>query len=73
MLSAEPKTEADNSYRDLHYSGYHKTESNNCFTIHCFEENPKSKELDSTLKGCIGWGMSKIHRDYGIARKIESG
>ena len=30
-------------------------------------------EPDSTLKGCMGWGMSKIHRDYGIARKIEWG
>ena len=23
-LSAEPKAEADNTYQDLHYSGYHK-------------------------------------------------
>ena len=35
----KPKAEADNPYRDLDYSGYHKTESNNCFIIHCFEEN----------------------------------
>ena len=33
MLSAEPKAEADNIYRDLDYLGYHKTESNNCFII----------------------------------------
>ena len=30
MLSAEPKAEADNTYRDLDYLGYHETESNNC-------------------------------------------
>ena len=28
--SAKPSTLADNSYRDLDYSGCHKTESNNC-------------------------------------------
>ena len=28
MLSAEPKAKADNTYRDLDYLGYHKTESN---------------------------------------------
>ena len=39
MLSAEPKAEADSTYRDLDYLGYHKTESNNCFIIHCFEQN----------------------------------
>ena len=33
MLSAEAEGE------DLDYSGYHKTESNNCFLINCFEEN----------------------------------
>ena len=30
----KPKAEADNSYRDLDYSGYHKTESKNCLIIH---------------------------------------
>ena len=40
MLSAEPKAEADNVYRDLDYFGCQKkTESNNCFIIHCFEIN----------------------------------
>ena len=39
MLSAEPKAEADNTYRDLDYLGLTKTESNNCSIIHCFEEN----------------------------------
>ena len=39
MLSAELKAEADNTYRDLDFFGYHKTESNNCFLKHCFEEN----------------------------------
>ena len=31
--------EADDTYRDLENSGYHKIESNNCSIIHCFEEN----------------------------------
>ena len=31
MLSAEPKAEADNTYGDLDYLGYNKTESNNLF------------------------------------------
>ena len=40
MLSAEPKAEADNVYRDLDYFGCQKKpESNNCFIIHCFEIN----------------------------------
>ena len=39
MLSAEPKAEADNTYRDLDYSGYPHTKSYNCFIIHCFEIN----------------------------------
>ena len=30
----QPESEADNPNRDLDYSGYHKTESNNCFIIH---------------------------------------
>ena len=28
-------------------------------------------ELDSTLKWCMGWGMSKIHRDYGLREKLS--
>ena len=27
--------EADNSYRDIDNSAYHKNESDNCFIIHC--------------------------------------
>ena len=39
MSSAKPKAEAaDNSYWELDF-GYCKTESNNRFFIHCFEEN----------------------------------
>ena len=34
VLSAKLKAEANNSYRDIT-----KTESNNCFLIHCFEIN----------------------------------
>ena len=34
VLSAELKAEANNSYRNIT-----KTESNNCFLIHCFEIN----------------------------------
>ena len=47
MLSAakvKPKAEADNTYRDLEYSGYHKkTESNYCFIIQCFKENNEKR------------------------------
>ena len=47
MISAIIKVEvsvisgafADNTYRDLDYLGYHKTESKNCFIIRSFEEN----------------------------------
>ena len=40
VLSAEPKAEADNVYRDLDYSECQKkNESNNCFIAHCFEIN----------------------------------
>ena len=34
VLPAKLKAEADNTYRDIT-----KTESNNCFLIHCFEIN----------------------------------
>ena len=30
---------ADNTYQDLDYLEYYKTEFLNCFIIHCFEEN----------------------------------
>ena len=52
MLSAEPTTEADNTYRYLDYSGYQKTDSQNCFILHCFEENNdkhRRKERELTL------------------------
>ena len=39
VLPVEPKAEADNTYRDLDCLGYHKTESNYFFIIHCFEED----------------------------------
>ena len=29
MVSAEPKAEADNTYRDFDYLGYHKGKENN--------------------------------------------
>ena len=39
----KPKASADNTYRDLTETliipDITKTESNNCFIIHCFEEN----------------------------------
>ena len=52
MLSAEPTAEADNAYRDTDYSGYQKSESKNCFILHCFEENNdkhRRKEPELTL------------------------
>ena len=30
LLLDEAKADADNTYRDLDYSGYYKTESSNC-------------------------------------------
>ena len=36
MLSAKPKAEADNTKRDLIIQDITKTESSNCFVIHCF-------------------------------------
>ena len=38
MLSIEPRAEADNTYRDL-MPDITKTGSNNCFIMHCVEEN----------------------------------
>ena len=40
VLSAELKAEVDNTNQDLDYSRNHKkkTESNNCFMIHCIED-----------------------------------
>ena len=49
MLSAEPKAEADNTYWDLDYLVYHKPESNNCFIIHCFEENNDKRTIARKL------------------------
>ena len=42
MLPAEPKAEADNTYRDLDYLGYYKNRANLIVVLlllHCFEEN----------------------------------
>ena len=33
-MAYQQKAEAGNPHGDLDYSGYHKTESNNCFLIH---------------------------------------
>ena len=38
MLSAEQKAEADNTCQDLDSPDITKTESNNCFIIHCFDK-----------------------------------
>ena len=45
------KDKADNTYRELDYSRYHKNESNNnlCVIIHCTEENSNRTELLGTL------------------------
>ena len=34
IISAMPKAEANKTYQDLNYLGYHK----NCLIIHCFEK-----------------------------------
>jgi len=39
QVQPKSKTEADNTNRDLDYFGYNKTESNNCFILHCFKGN----------------------------------
>ena len=38
MLSAEQKAKADNTCQDLDLPDITKTESNNCFIIHCFDK-----------------------------------
>ena len=60
VLLAEPKAEADNTNQDLDYSGYHKKiEPNNCFIIHCIEENKDKHSIawntvwHCSLKSCI--------------------
>ena len=37
IISAMLKAEANKTYQDLNYLGYHK----NCLIIHCFEKNSK--------------------------------
>ena len=44
MLSAKQKAEADNTYRDLDYLGYHKKPSL-MIVIHCFEENNEKQTV----------------------------
>ena len=46
----KPKAEADNTYRDLDYSGNHKTESHNCFIIHCFKENDDERTVEEASR-----------------------
>ena len=41
----KPKAEADNTYRDFDYSGYQKTDSNNCFIIHCLIKQRQNNAL----------------------------
>ena len=48
IIEPKPKAEADNTKvtnRDLDYFGYHKNQSNNCFTgiIHCFKEDNEKR------------------------------
>ena len=49
MLSAEPKADFDNTLTEtLIIQDITKTESNNCFIIHCFEiDNDKINGTDS--------------------------
>ena len=63
MISAIIKVEvsvisgafADNTYRDLDYLGYHKTESKNCFIIRSFEENNDKHTVASNLNSYWYW------------------
>ena len=44
----KPKAEADNTNRDLDYiSHITKTESNNCFIIHCFQANNDKRRTNA--------------------------
>ena len=53
MLSAKLKAEADNTYQDLDYLVYTtKTESNNSFIIHGFEENDDKHTIARRLNWC---------------------
>ena len=49
----KPKAEGDDTCQDLDYSGYHKTESNNCFIIHYFKKNNDKR----TVEEANWWGM----------------
>ena len=47
-------TIADSSYPDLDYSGYRKTESNNCFIIHCFTgKQNNGKQFRHLCPSCL--------------------
>ena len=40
------ESEADNTYRDFNLPDITKTECDNCFIIHCFDEN-NDKDTDA--------------------------
>ena len=69
MLSAKPKAEANNTYRDLDYLGYHKkTESNNCSIImHRFEESNDNHTFANNLncycQSCIARAIYRSKKD----------
>ena len=54
MLSAEPKVEAGNNYRNLDYLGYHKNLIIIMFLIHRFEENNDKYFIARNLNTVIG-------------------
>ena len=51
----KPKAKTDNPYRDIDYSGYHKTESNHCFTIHWTKQKNSHVFASSLMASKTKW------------------
>ena len=66
MLSAEPKAEAENTFRDFDYLGYPKKQIYYCFIIHCFEENNDKPTVKSNLNWYGYWKSNNARATYSI-------
>ena len=73
VLSAKPKAEADNTYRDLDYLGYHKNrmhKSNHCFYTLFWRK--KKNTVARNLDWYCYWKSSIAHATYGLVSYLQS-
>ena len=75
MLPAEPKAEADNTYRDLDYLGYHKNRANLIIVLlllHCFEENNDKHTVARNLNGYSYWKSCIARATYRLVNYLPA-